>query len=89
MEEAIHERLTDFFDKRRASGDARPCGPHDMVPIYATVFGIPKEQLSDERFLGHLRRSGLGESRPKDETAAKDKGESHGKGPRKSGNKGH
>ena len=42
VEEAIHERLTDFFDKRRASGDARPCGPHDMVPIYATVFGIPR-----------------------------------------------
>ena len=63
LEEAIHGRLADFFDKRRASGDARPCGPHDMFPIYASFFGIEKEELKDELFVARLRRSGLGDSR--------------------------
>ena len=63
LEEAIHDRLTNFFDKRRASGDARPCGPHDMFPIYASIFGIEKAELKDEHFLGRLRRSGLGDTR--------------------------
>lgn len=62
LEQAIHNRLANFFDKRGASGDSRPCGPHDMVPIYMSVFGIGKEELRDERFLGRLRRSGLGGS---------------------------
>lgn len=61
VEEAIHHYLTDFFDKRKASGDARPCGPHDMVPIYGKVFGIRKEEVKEERFLSRLRRSGLGD----------------------------
>ena len=62
LEQAIHNRLANFFDKWGASGDSRPCGPHDMVPIYVSVLGIGKEELRDERFLGRLRRSGLGGS---------------------------
>lgn len=79
VQEAIHKRLTDFFDKRKASGDARPCGPHGMVPIYASIFGIHKEQLKEERFLSRLRRSGLGDSRSKEETATEGKSENDGK----------
>ncbi len=63
LEEAIHSRLANFFEKRRASGDSRPCGPHDMFPIYASIFGIEKEELKDERFLSRLRRSGLKDSK--------------------------
>ncbi|RYP64672.1 hypothetical protein DL769_006580 [Monosporascus sp. CRB-8-3] len=59
VEEAIHASLANFFDKRRASGDARPCGPHDMAPIFEAVFGISKEELLDEKFLSRLRRQGL------------------------------
>jgi hypothetical protein len=33
IEEAIKERLAGFYDKRRASGDSRPCGPHDIPSI--------------------------------------------------------
>ena len=61
VQEAIQTQLSTFFDKRRASGDARPCGPHDMVPIYGGVFGMKKEELRDEKFLARLRRSGLGD----------------------------
>lgn len=64
IEEAIKSCLQNFFEKRRASGDARPCGPHDMGPIYAAVFGIAKEELKDEKFLSRLRRAGL--EQPKD-----------------------
>lgn len=66
MEEAIHERLVGFFDKRRASGDSRPCGPHDMAPIYEKVFNIEPSELRNEHFLSRLRRSGLGESLSKE-----------------------
>lgn len=59
IEEAIKGCLENFFEKRRASGDARPCGPHDMGPIYLAVFGVSKEELKDEKFLSRLRRSGL------------------------------
>ncbi|THW14707.1 hypothetical protein D6D25_07229 [Aureobasidium pullulans] len=59
IEEAIKGCLQNFFEKRRASGDARPCGPHDMGPIYLAAFGIAKEELKDEKFLSRLRRSGL------------------------------
>lgn len=34
VEEDVYDRLSNFLDKRKASGNARPCGPHDMVPIY-------------------------------------------------------
>ena len=60
IEQALHHKLENFLEKRKASGDSRPCGPHDMVPIYSSVFGISKEDLGDERFLGRLRRSGFG-----------------------------
>lgn len=66
VEEAIKEMLAGFFDKRKASGDSRPCGPHDMAPIYERVFNIKASELQDERFLSRLRRSGLGESLPKE-----------------------
>ena len=69
IEQAIYDRLTNFLDKRKASGDARPCGPHDLVPIYGAIFGIPKDELEDERFLVRLRRSGLGGTRKKEDTA--------------------
>lgn len=66
VEEAIHKCLSGFFDKRKASGDARPCGPHDMIPVYTTIFGISKDELKDERFLNRLRRSGVGDVRNKE-----------------------
>ncbi|KAL8788686.1 MAG: hypothetical protein Q9195_007187 [Heterodermia aff. obscurata] len=59
VEEAIKGRLVNFFEKRRASGDARPCGPHDMAPIYEYVFGVEQKELKDEKFLARLRRCGL------------------------------
>jgi hypothetical protein len=71
--EAIKERLARFFDKRRASGDSRPCGPHDMAPIYESVFSILHSELQDERFLGRLRRSGLAESTEKEQESLKEK----------------
>ena len=51
--------MENFFEKRRASGDARPCGPHDMGSIYLAVFGVSKEELKDDKFLSRLRRAGL------------------------------
>ncbi|KAL8963938.1 MAG: hypothetical protein Q9183_004831 [Haloplaca sp. 2 TL-2023] len=62
IQDTIHQRLANFFDKRKASGDSRPCGPHDMLPIYLDVFEVQKQDLKDEKFLGRLRRSGLGDS---------------------------
>ncbi|KAL8648841.1 MAG: hypothetical protein Q9210_004756 [Variospora velana] len=61
IQDTIHQRLAHFFDKRKASGDSRPCGPHDMLPIYLDVFKLQKGDLKDEKFLGRLRRSGLGD----------------------------
>lgn len=61
VEGAIKERLAGFFDKRRASGDSRPCGPHDMAPICEKVFNIEPSELRDERFLSRLRRPRLGD----------------------------
>ncbi len=60
LEDAITSSLTNFFEKRRASGDARPCGPHTLAPIYQRVFGVERADIEDERFLSRLRRSGLG-----------------------------
>lgn len=70
IEAAIKSCLQNFFEKRRASGDARPCGPHDMGPIYQAVFGITKEDLKNEKFLSRLRRTGLGQSKEKEENAS-------------------
>ena len=69
IEQAIYGQTTNFLNKRKASGDARPCGPHDLVPIYGVIFGIPKHELEDERFLFRLRRSGLGGTSKKEDTA--------------------
>lgn len=59
VEQAIQRRLANFFEKRKASGDARPCGPHDVAPVYQSVFGMPKQELEDPRFINRLQRSGL------------------------------
>ncbi|KAK7985367.1 hypothetical protein PG996_005391 [Apiospora saccharicola] len=59
VETAIQKAMANFFEKRKASGDARPCGPHDLAPIYEAVFGIEKEEVQDERFLSRMRRQGL------------------------------
>lgn len=58
--EAINSAFETFGEKRKASGDSRPCGPHDLLPVYCDVFGIPKDELKDEKFLSRLRRSGIG-----------------------------
>ncbi|KAK6434516.1 hypothetical protein LTR95_009302 [Oleoguttula sp. CCFEE 5521] len=60
LEQAITKALENFFEKRRASGDARPCGPHDMVPVYFECFGVEKGEVEDEKFVSRVRRSGLG-----------------------------
>lgn len=63
VEETVQHQLATFLDKRRASGDFAPCGPHTMAPLYRAVFGISKEDLADEKFLGRFRRCGLGEEK--------------------------
>lgn len=85
LEEAIHNRLTNFFEKRRASGDSRPCGPHDMVPIYLSAFGIEKEELKDERFLSRVRRSGLRDSKTQVDSAVSNAKTVPSKGQKKGG----
>ena len=57
IEVAIKSCLQNFFGKRRASGDTRPCGPHGMDPIYQAVVGITKKDLKNENFLNRFRRS--------------------------------
>ncbi|KAF7517967.1 hypothetical protein G7054_g13629 [Neopestalotiopsis clavispora] len=59
VETAIHTRMARFLDKRKASGDARPCGPHDMAPLYEAVFGIQQDEMRNEKFLARLQRQGL------------------------------
>lgn len=80
VEEVIHTRLSNFFEKRKASGDARPCGPHDMLPIYLSVFNVGKEGPEDDRFLSRLRRSGLGDCRAREGIRAEDRSMKRGKG---------
>ncbi len=75
VEVTIHNQLANFFEKRKASGDARPCGPHDMLPVYMSVFGVTKEELKDEKFLSRLRRDGLGEVVGKEKSVRIGKGE--------------
>jgi hypothetical protein len=86
IEEAIKGCLENFFEKRRASGDARPCGPHDMGPIYLAVFGISKAELKDEKFLSRLRRAGL--PRLDTEETGKSDEQNTQKGGKKGGKKG-
>ncbi|WKT40981.1 hypothetical protein QSH57_005787 [Fusarium oxysporum f. sp. vasinfectum] len=59
FETAVRTLLGSFLDKRRASGDARPCGPHHLAPLYAKFFGIDLEELKEDKFLGGLRRAGI------------------------------
>ncbi|KXH41265.1 hypothetical protein CNYM01_04624 [Colletotrichum nymphaeae SA-01] len=59
VEEAIETVMNGFLDERRASGDARPCGPHDLAPMYAALFGKQLLELQSPRFLRRLRRSGV------------------------------
>ena len=89
VEQALHSKLANFLDKRKASGDARPCGPHDMFPIYSSTFGITREEVKDERCLGRLRKSGLGSSNVMTgiEGAGKETRKSPGKGSKGKGKK--
>jgi hypothetical protein len=57
VEQTLTTQFENFFSKRSASGDFRPCGPHDMVPIYLGIFGMEVGDL--EGIEGRLRRSGL------------------------------
>jgi hypothetical protein len=59
FETAAQALLSNFIDKRRASGDARPCGPHHLAPIYARFFGINMDELKDAKFLCRLSRAGV------------------------------
>jgi hypothetical protein len=59
FEEAITILLETFIDKRRASGDARPCGPHHLGPLYASLFGVDLDDIKQESFLRRLKRRGL------------------------------
>ncbi|EGX88648.1 hypothetical protein CCM_08693 [Cordyceps militaris CM01] len=57
--DALELVLSGFFDKRRASGDSRPCGPHHLAPLYAALYGINLAELQDAKFLARLRRNGI------------------------------
>jgi hypothetical protein len=57
IEQAIEKRLANFIEKKKASSGARPCGPHDLAPVYLATSGLSKEEMRDERFFGRLRRS--------------------------------
>lgn len=59
VEQDINAQLEHFFEKRRASGDCRPCGPHDMVPVYLACFGIDKAEIEDEKFVSRLGHAEL------------------------------
>ena len=85
VEEVIHTRLSNFFDKRKASGDARPCGPHDMLPIYLSVFNVGKERLKDDRFLSRLRKSGLCDCPATEGNRAEDRSRKRSKGNKRDG----
>ncbi|KAI1780682.1 putative C6 transcription factor [Hypoxylon cercidicola] len=67
--EMLHAKFAKFLDKRRASGDSRPCGPHGMAPIYESVFGVSRTGLGDENFLRRLRKSGLQRDQKQDKPA--------------------
>ena len=61
VEEAINEQLANFFDKRIASGNSRPCRAYNIVPIYMSVLNIDREELKDWRFLKRVWRHGPGD----------------------------
>lgn len=64
-----------------SSTSAKPVGMLGRADL--STFGIQKEELKDECFLSRLRNSGLGDSRPKEEIAARGKGENSGEGRKK------
>jgi hypothetical protein len=52
VEEVIKICLAGFLEKRKASGDARPCGPHAIWDLFTERFsGFSREDLEEERFL--------------------------------------
>ena len=59
IQDTINQRLANFLAKRKASGDPRPCGPHDMLPIYLDVFKLRRGDLKKKKFIARLRKSGL------------------------------
>ncbi|KAI1502162.1 putative C6 transcription factor [Biscogniauxia marginata] len=59
VEDMLQANLANFLEKRRACGGSRPCGPHDMAPLYKSVFGVSRTELQGENFLRRLRKSGL------------------------------
>ncbi|KAI1762814.1 putative C6 transcription factor [Hypoxylon sp. FL1150] len=59
VEHMLHATFARFLEKRRASGDSRPCGPHDMAPVYEAIFGVSRADLEEANFLRRLRKSGL------------------------------
>lgn len=59
FDEAVHIILSEFINKRRASGDIRPCGPHHLAPLYASLFGVSLQEIREESFLRRLRRTGV------------------------------
>ncbi|MCJ1448682.1 MAG: hypothetical protein MMC23_009199 [Stictis urceolatum] len=84
IEDAIHIKLEGFFEKRKASGDSTPCGPHDLFPVYANIFGVTREEINDERFLSRLRRSGIGDGSVRlNDSSAIEKSQTHKKGRKK------
>ncbi|KAF7546043.1 hypothetical protein G7046_g9424 [Stylonectria norvegica] len=56
---ALRDLMRTFVEKRRASGDARPCGPHHLAPMYAMLFGIKLDEVQESKILGRLRKSGV------------------------------
>ncbi|KAF9874681.1 hypothetical protein CkaCkLH20_07818 [Colletotrichum karsti] len=59
VENALKMLLENFLEKRKASGDTRPCGPHDLTPVYVGLFGLCLADLQDHKFLNRLARSGV------------------------------
>lgn len=59
VQEAIQLHLGGFLAKRHGSNDKRPCGTHDILPLYMALFGLDKACLEDERFLGRLKKDRL------------------------------
>ncbi|CZT51462.1 uncharacterized protein RSE6_12609 [Rhynchosporium secalis] len=58
IEQAIKRRMANFYNKRRASGDFRPYGPHDLLPVYLKVFGINERESYDSNFTLRMRKCG-------------------------------
>ncbi|KAK2779692.1 C6 transcription factor [Colletotrichum kahawae] len=59
VDAAIRMIMDNFLEKRKSSGDARPCGPHDLAPVYLGLFGIAVADLQDHKFMSRLVRSGV------------------------------